>query len=253
MFLTVVVPCYNEEAVIKNSYRRLRATCESLAADYEIILGNDGSSDGTLEILKEIAANDGRVIVTSHHPNRGAGYTYREMYAEAGGDIVIQADADLAMPPEAALPALLAALADADVAVGSRYVGVKAEYPLKRKLFSRGYILLNRILFKLDVKDTQTGSMAFYRNMLPSLDLQADGFEMLLEFVVQAEAAGLKVAEVGLPWRHDTTSGETDVWRETARMLAGTIRLRRRLGRRPRPNRTEPGDGGNKERRGVSA
>lgn len=246
--LSLVIPCYNEEAVIEASYRRVKAICESLASEYEIILGNDGSSDNTLRLIEEIAADDGHVMVTSHYPNRGAGYTYREMYKAARGEIIIQMDADLAMTPEVAVPALLAALEKADVAVGSRYVGVEADYPLKRRLFSHGYILLNRLLFHLDVKDTQTGCLAFYREALASLDLHADGFEMLLEFIAQAEAGGLKVAEVGLPWVHDTASGETNVWKESIRMLAGTMRVRRQLGAAGRHR----GDGGPSRKESTS-
>ena len=230
LFFSVAVPCYNEEPVIAASYRRLKATCQAQGAGYEIIFGNDGSSDGTPGILEEIAAADSCVKVTSHYPNRGAGYTYREMYEKARGEIIIQTDADLAMPPEVSVPALLGALEGADVAVGSWYVGVEADYPLKRRLFSRGYIILNRALFGLGVEDTQTGTLGFHRRVLPLLDLQADGFEMLLEFIARAEAAGFEVAEVGLPWVHDTKSGETNVWKESMKMLAGTLKVRWRLG-----------------------
>ena len=122
LFFSVAVPCYNEEPVIAASYRRLKATCQAQGAGYEIIFGNDGSSDGTPGILEEIAAADSCVKVTSHYPNRGAGYTYREMYKKARGEIIIQTDADLAMPPEVSVPALLGALEGADVAVGSRFL-----------------------------------------------------------------------------------------------------------------------------------
>ena len=66
---------------------------------------------------------------------------------------------------------------------------------------------------------------------MPSLDLSADGFEILVEFIAQANAAGFRVAEVGLPWIHDTTSGETEVWSESMKMLAGTLRVKRRFNR----------------------
>jgi hypothetical protein len=71
--------------------------------------------------------------------------------------------------------------------------------------------------------------MGFYRKILPTLDLSADGFELLVEFIAQANAAGFHVAEVGLPWFHDTTSGETEVWSESMKMLAGTLRVKRRF------------------------
>jgi len=229
--LSIVVPCHNEEAIIENSHLRIKETCEASGLTYEIIFGNDGSGDATLDLLEKIAAADPAVRVTSHFPNRGAGFTYREMYAAARGEIIIQMDCDLAMPVEVVVPALLEALSQADVAVGSRYAGVKADYPVKRRIFSRGYILLTRMLFDMPIGDTQTGFIGFYRKILPSLDLGADGFELLVEFIAQAQGNGFRVAEVGLPWYHDTTSGETAVWSESVKMLAGTLRVKRRLGR----------------------
>lgn len=229
--LSVCVPCYNEEAIIEVSYRRIKDTCEAHGDTYEIVFGNDGSADATLKMLEAIAASDPTVRVATHFPNRGAGYTYRELYAAARGEIIIQMDCDLAMPVEVSIPTFMEALGDADLAVGSRYVGIKADYPLKRRIFSRGYTMITRLLFDLSVVDTQTGFMGFYRKILPSLDLSADGFELLVEFIAQANAAGYRVAEVGLPWFHDTTSGETEVWSESVKMLAGTLRVKRRFNR----------------------
>lgn len=229
--LSVVVPCFNEASIILDSFERLRSALADQSVSWEVIFGNDGSSDGTLELIQTLAEGDARVRVTNHYPNRGAGYTYREMYADARGDIILQMDADMAMPPEETLPKLLKALEGADVAVGSRYMGVEVEYPIKRRVFSRGYTMLTRLLFHLDITDTQTGFLGFYKKILPDLDLQADGFELLVEFIAQANARGYRIAEVGVPWYHDITSGETDVWRESVRMLSGTLRVKRRFNR----------------------
>ncbi|MEK6536703.1 MAG: glycosyltransferase family 2 protein, partial [Actinomycetota bacterium] len=177
--LTMAIPCYNEENILDANYRRLKETCEAQGMPYEIIFGDDGSEDHTLEMIEGFAAADRQVRVTSHFPNRGAGFTYREMWQAARGEIIIHMDADLAMPAEVALPTLLAALMDgADLAVGSRYVGIKAEYPLKRVIFSRGYTMLTRLLFNLDVVDTQTGFIGFHKRILPALDPRSDGFEI---------------------------------------------------------------------------
>ncbi len=237
--MSVCVPCYNEEAIIEASYRRIKDTCEAQGVSYEIIFGNDGSADATLAMLEQIAAADPAVRVTGHFPNRGAGFTYRELYDAARGEIIIQMDCDLAMPAEVVIPAFLEELKRADLAIGSRYVGIKADYPLKRRIFSRGYTMLTRVLFHMSVADTQTGFMAFYRRILPSLDLSADGFELLVEFIAQANAAGFKVTEVGLPWFHDTTSGETEVWSESVKMLTGTLRVKRRFNQLKKQKRRE--------------
>ncbi|HDY70010.1 MAG TPA: glycosyltransferase family 2 protein [Actinobacteria bacterium] len=229
--ISVLVPCFNEATIIRSSYEKLKEACRAQPVTYEIIFGDDGSTDGTLESLRRLAGEDAAVKVASHYPNRGAGFTYRQMYGIAAGEIIFQMDADMAMPPERTLPELLESLEGADMAVGSRYAGIRADYPLKRRIFSRGYTLLTRLLFHLDITDTQTGFMAFYRKILADVDLRSDGFELLTELVAQANACGYRVVEVGLPWRHDTTSGETDVWKESVKMLVGTIRVKRRFNR----------------------
>ena len=227
--LTVVVPCYNEEAIIRRTYGRLSEALAHSCEGYEIIFGNDGSCDATPEILADIAAADDCVRLTGHYPNRGAGYTYREMYRIARGEIIIQMDADLAMPAEAAIPAIRRALTDADVAVGSRYGAEATEYPLLRKIFSRGYIGIVKVLFRLKVSDTQAGLIGFRREVLDELDLRSEGFEILVEFVAQAQEAGFHIVEVNLPWVHDKSSGETNVWKESVKMLVGTVQVRRGL------------------------
>jgi len=229
-FLSLCIPCYNEEAILHTTYPRIKEVLEAQGVAWELIFGDDGSTDRTLEILKEFAAKDEQVRYTTHFPNRGPGRAYKDMYEAARGEIIIMTDCDLAMTPEVAVPTFLETLKSAEVVIGSRYKGVKADYPLKRRLFSWGYIAMNRVLFNLKVLDTQTGSVGFYRRILPFLDLRADGPEMLLELIAQVGALNLKVEEVALPWVHDTTSGETPVWRTSAQMLAGTLKLRRRYG-----------------------
>ena len=242
-YLTVAVPCYDEEAILPATYARLKRILEAQGVSYELIFGNDGSNDRTLELIEGFAADDAKVFTTTHYPNRGLGYTYRDMYAAARGEIVITLDCDLAMTPEVTIPTFMDTLKQADVAIGSRYKGVKADYPLKRLIFSWGYIIMNRLLFNLKVLDTQTGTVGFHREVLPMLDLKADGPEMLVEFIAQVGALPLRVEEVPLPWVHDTTSGETPVWRTSAQMLAGTMKVRRRFGafRRAHAHGTQAG------------
>lgn len=229
-FLSLCIPCYNEEAILHTTYPRIKGVLEAQGVAYELIFGDDGSTDRTLEIIKKVADDDPQVRYTTHFPNRGPGRAYKDMYEAARGEIIIMTDCDLAMTPEVAVPTFLETLKSAEMVIGSRYKGVKADYPLKRRVFSWGYIAINRVLFNLKVLDTQTGSVGFYRRILPLLDLRADGPEMLLELIAQVGALNLKVEEVALPWVHDTTSGETPVWRTSAQMLAGTLRLRRRYG-----------------------
>lgn len=227
--LSVVIPCYNEERIIERSYARVKQVLERECPDYEIIIANDGSTDASLQILERISASDTRLIFIDYRPNRGMGYACRQMYRKACKDAVIQMDADLAMDPADTVPSFLSELSAADCVVGSRYLGVTAEYPLRRRIASRGYYVMNRILFNIPLKDTQSGFFGIRRAVLQGLELNSDGFEIHVEMFVKLMRAGNSLKEIPLRFVHQTESGEVSVLRAAPRMIAGTFRIWRKL------------------------
>lgn len=227
--VSVVIPCYNEEPVIERSYRRVKEVLAMGPQDHEIIIANDGSTDGSENILRRLASQDSRLVLISYQPNRGMGYACRQMYGRASKDLVIQMDADLAMDPKETVPAFLRELSTADCIVASRYLGVKADYPLRRRIASRGYYLLNRALFGLSLKDTQSGFFGIRRATLQSLDLRSDGFEIHVEMFAQLERDGRSIKEIPIRFVHQTESGEVSVFRSAPKMLFGSLRIRRAL------------------------
>jgi len=227
--ISIVVPCYNEEPVIERSYRRIRAALERQGGDYEIIIANDGSTDASASILSRLAAEDGRLAVISYVPNRGMGHACKHMYKRASKDVVIQMDADLAMDPTDTIPAFTRELDSVDCVVGSRYLGVKADYPLRRRIASRGYYLLNRLLFHFSLKDTQSGFFGIRRPVLQGLDLQSDGFEIHVEMFAKLDRARYSIREIPIRFVHQTESGEVSVLDAAPKMLAGSLRIRRAL------------------------
>jgi glycosyltransferase involved in cell wall biosynthesis len=227
--ISVVMPCYNEEVVINNSYRRVKKVLDRECSDYEIIIANDGSTDGSAEILRRIASEDSRLVFIDYHPNRGMGYASRQMYARASKDVVIQMDSDLAMDPEDTIPAFTRELASVDCVVGSRYMGVKADYPLRRRIASRGYYLVNKVLFKFSLKDTQSGSFGIRRAALQALNLKADGFEIHVEMFAKLELRGHSIKEIPIRFIHQTESGEVSVLRAAPKMFFGSLAIWRSL------------------------
>lgn len=232
MQLSVVIPCYNEEKIIYQSYQRLMEVLgkdDDCKYDYELIFANDGSTDKTLNELNRIKADNQRVRIVSYLPNHGAGYASRQLYDAAQGDVIIQMDADLAMDPQDTIPTFLKEIQNADVVIGSRYAGLKADYPLRRRIPSRIYHTLNKILFKIDIRDTQSGFFAFKKEPLKSVKCNSDGFEIHVELFHKLKKQGYNFKEVPIKFRHKTESGETSILVNGPKMLYNTLRIWRKI------------------------
>ncbi len=227
--VSAVIPCYNEEAVIERSYRRVKEALEQIQCDYEILIANDGSTDNSASILQGIAARDSRLVFIDYRPNRGMGHACRKMYRVASKDVVLEMDADLAMDPESTVPAFLHNLREVDCVVASRYLGVKADYPLRRRIASRVYYGINRILFDFSLRDTQSGFFGIRRSVLQGLTLESDGFEIHVEMFAKLERAGFSIREIPMRFVHQTESGEVSVLKAAPRMFLGSLRIWRTL------------------------
>ena len=162
------MPAYNEEAIIyENALEAARQICP-LADDYELLVIDDGSSDRTKAEIERAAAENPKICCISYQPNQGKGGALREGTAHATGDYIAFCDADLDLAPEQ-----LADFIDrmqrenADVVIGSKmHPESKVDYPAIRRVYSWGYYILLLILFRLNVRDTQTGLKLFKAEVL---------------------------------------------------------------------------------------
>src|SRR4051812_23937576 len=166
--LTVVVPVYNGgEEIVENVTAIRREIADGLADEaIELIVVSDGSIDGTAERLLESRSKDTRVI--HYDRNLGKGYAVKAGALAARGDWVALVDADLDLDP-ASIPQYLRVAIDGrlDFAIGSkRHPQSVVEYPPSRRLASWCYQQLNRLLFRLDVRDTQVGLKVFSRDVV---------------------------------------------------------------------------------------
>jgi dolichol-phosphate mannosyltransferase len=156
MLLSIVVPCYNEEAVLAEFHGRLVAVCAALAeTEFEIVYTDDGSRDQTLELLRQLQASDGRVRVVGLSRNFGHQIAVSAGLEHAAGDAAVIIDADLQDPPEV-IPELLARWRDGYQVV----YGMRTERPGETvfklwtaKLFYRLINRLSRVKLPLDVGD----------------------------------------------------------------------------------------------------
>lgn len=198
MRVLVVVPTYNERGTLPELLAGITAH-----ADYGVLVVDDGSPDGTGQIADEWASRmPGRVSVMHRTGPRGLGRAYSDGLAralETGAPIVAQMDADLSHDPRY-LPDLVAALDDADLAIGSRYLnGISVvNWPLHRialSAFANRYI---RAITGLSVRDCTAGFRVWRRETLAKVPLEglaSNGYAFLTEMLFHAAANGARIVE----------------------------------------------------------
>ena len=198
MKLSVVVPCYNEAATIE---RALEAVRSAPWPEIELIVVDDGSTDGTADILRKLAPRIDRLLV--HERNRGKGAALRTGIAAATGDFVIVQDADLEYDPRD-YPSVLAPLVDgrADVVYGSRFMGGAPH----RVLYfwhsvGNGFLtLLSNMFTDLNLTDMETCYKAFRREVIQSIDIEEDRFGFEPEVTAKVARLGCRIYEVGISY-----------------------------------------------------
>ena len=207
----VVIPTYEEAANIHEVLDRvLRA-----APDVDVLVVDDSSPDGTAALVTAHPEHRTRVHVLVRPAKAGLGAAYRAGFAWAlnrGYAAVVQMDADLSHPPES-VPALIHALEDSDVAVGSRYVrgGAVRNWSLSRRLISRLGNLYVTLVLRLGVRDATAGFKAFRAEALETIGAvgsQSNGYCFQIENTWQAVQHGLRVTEVPITFT-DRTRGQS--------------------------------------------
>lgn len=225
--VSVVTPAYKEGHRIYESLKVLLASLHSLQRRFEVLVVSDGNTDNTADE----AERHPEVHVLHYEQQRGKGYALRHGVAHAHGDVIVFIDSDMELHPDG-IPGLVARIeSGADVAIGSkRDPASKVEYPLFRRVQSRVYQQIIRMLFRLDVSDTQTGLKAFRGDLLREVapSLQSDGFAFDLELLVALNDRGAQIVEgpVSLDYAFQTTTS----LRSVIDVLGDTIRIYRRRG-----------------------
>jgi dolichol-phosphate mannosyltransferase len=194
--LSVVVPTYNEAGSVTGLAERLHAALEG--REWELVIVDDGSPDGTADIAAALAPRI-PVKVVRRAGKAGLASAVVAGFAAARGDILVVMDADLSHPPET-VPALVNAVEHgADLAVGSRYVtgGGVEDWPLTRRVVSRVACLMGNAL--VPVRDATSGFFALRRSVIDGVKLNPIGFK--IGFEVIARGRYKKVVEVPYTFR----------------------------------------------------
>jgi len=193
MNLTVIIPVYNEKKTIREIIHRVAGT----QLTDEILVIDDGSTDGTRDILAELDGKDGcRVIY--HEKNKGKGAAVRTGIQEAQGDVLLIQDADLEYNPKD-YPALLQPLEDeiADVVYGSRFLG-GARRPILfwNMVANKILTFVTNILYNNILTDMETGYKIFRKEVVKDMTLHARGFEFEPEFTAKILKRHARIFEV---------------------------------------------------------
>ena len=204
MELTILMPCLNEAETLAVCIRKARAFLEKNNIDGEVLISDNGSTDGSADIA---AAEGARVV---HAPVKGYGSALIKGCKEAKGRYVIMGDCDDSYDFSNLMPFLEKLREGEDLVVGNRFAGgiEKGAMPWSHRYIGNPFLsFIGRKRFHSKVKDFHCGLRGYNREAILSLDLQTTGMEYASEMIVKAGLKGLKVTEVPTRLRKDGRSG----------------------------------------------
>ena len=237
MKVCVVLPALNEERIIANSCKQVMRYLDAHRPgwDWELMVVDNGSKDKTSEIVRELVTREARLQYLKID-RIGKGYAIKAGWQAASADVYMFMDADLATDL-AATPVVLNAVSQEgyDVAVGSRYApGAVVERDWLRRITSRGYWILLKLLLGVRVADAPCGFKAISRKVRDQLLPQVENGEWFFdtELLVRPARAGYRVKEIPVRWREIITPGrksKVKIFALSIGYLRSVISLRRRL------------------------
>ncbi len=228
--LSIVIPCYNEEQRLPRTIARIERYLADKGVSYELILVDDGSSDGTRKIMDEAAERNRSVRLEALPHNRGKGRALAEGVAASRGAEILVTDADLSTPIEE-LDKLRAELRKgAGVAIGSRALRgsrVEVSQPIYRVLMGKAFNILVQAVLLPGIWDTQCGFKLFRADVAHDAfaALTTDGFGYDPEVLYRAKKRGVKIAEVPVVWRNSAPTKVSPI-KSSIDMFRHVMRIR---------------------------
>ena len=210
--LSVIVPVFNERNTVAEVVRRMRAV--ELPLEREIVIVDDGSDDGTREVLTQLGDSTVRVVL--HGQNRGKGAAVRTGMDAVTGDLVLIQDADLEYDPED-WPKLLAPIlkGKARVVYGSRFTGERRNMLFFHWVGNRFLSLVTNVLYNTTLSDMETCYKLFERGVLDGIKLHAEGFEFEPEITAKVLRRRVRIYEVPISYAgREFHEGKKITWRD---------------------------------------
>jgi glycosyltransferase involved in cell wall biosynthesis len=224
--LTVIIPCYNEREFLEQVIERVRAVDLS----DEILIVDDGSTDGTRDILRRLEAeahDDLRVIY--HERNKGKGAALVTGFAAATGDVLLIQDADLEYDPRD-YPALIQPIEEgvSPVVYGSRFLGgPRKAMNFWNMIANKILTLVTNILYNAILSDMETCYKVFRRDVVKDMKIHARGFEFEPEFTAKVLKKGIRIYEVPISYNgREWDEGKKIKWHDAPKALWALVKYR---------------------------
>lgn len=198
--VSVVIPMFNEEESIEHAIECARAALDDCSADWEIVVVDDASTDGSAARVTALASTDARIHLLRHDRNRKLGATVRTGFAHATKDLVAYMDADLPFNPHEAFAKGIDALAVSRADMVAAYRFDRTTEGVRRTIYSYIYNLLIGVLFGLPHRDVNFSFKLVRRSVLRALDLHSEGSLIDAELLVKARNLGFVIQQIGLDY-----------------------------------------------------
>ncbi len=233
--LTVIMPAYNEGMHIHDNLLKASEIISGFVRNYRIIAVDDGSSDNTLSEIISASEADSKISYISYKPNQGKGKAITNGVLYANSDYVAFLDSDLELNP-AMLKGFLKTMKEknADIVIGSKlHKDSKLEYPLSRRIMSIGYYVVLKIMFRLDIKDTQTGIKLFRTRVIKTLteNMITDGYAYDIEILAKANKAGCRILEmpIELKFKRERKEKSRISFKTSFKVFKDTLKIKKSL------------------------
>ncbi len=224
--LSVVVPVFNERNTLVEIVRRMRAVELPDSIEREIIVVDDGSDDGTRDVLQQLGDSTVRVIM--HERNRGKGAAVRTGFANATGEYVLVQDADLEYDPED-WPKLLNPVlrGRTRVVYGSRFTGERRNMLFLHWIGNRFLSFVTNVLYNTTLSDMETCYKLLDRRLLDELSLSADRFDIEPEITAKILKRGVRIYEVPISYTgREFDEGKKITWHDGVAALWTLVKYR---------------------------
>ena len=212
--ISIILPAYNEALRVEKSIREVERAVRAFSSSYEIIVAEDGSTDGTEKVMTKLEQNNPKLVFLHSQVRLGKGKAIKKAVHSAKGNVVVFMDVDLATSLNYLPKIVKLAQTHRGMAIGSRHVkGAKVQRRVSRTLFSLTYNLFVRLLFMDGVHDHQCGFKAMNREVAKVLlaKSKSDGFFFDTEMILWCRKLGLPVVEVGVEWAETKKKGGSAV------------------------------------------
>jgi len=228
--VSIIVPVFNEENRLGPSLERIFAVCDAQTYSYEVIIADDGSTDGTIQLLRDHFGQQSQLRVVQLGVHRGKGGAVKLGMLQGRGDFLIFSDADLSVPIEL-LPEFIAVLQrEFDVAIASRRATgsvIEVHQDSFREWMGRAFTVLSNCLLGLRHSDLTCGFKAFRREAAQEVfsRQRLDNWSFDSEILFLAKLKSLRVVEVPVTWRNDRAT-KVNLWRDAITSFLGLIAIR---------------------------